>query len=124
MRTRLKWLLALSMTLPAMTFAAPPCDAPEFRQFDFWIGDWQVFKPDGTVAGMNRIEQEYGGCVLHERYQTASGYTGESLNTYDPGRKRWHQTWVDNTGTLLLLDGNLQGRAMVMEGSATDATGA
>jgi hypothetical protein len=72
----------------------------------------------------NRIDQEYRGCVLHEHYQTAKGYTGESLNFCDPGRKRWHQTWVDNTGTLLLLDGNLQGRAMVMEGSTTDATGA
>ena len=123
MRARHAWLLAAAMMPTASAFAAPPCEAPEFRQFDFWIGDWQVFKPDGTVAGTNRIEREYGGCVLHEHYQTAKGYSGESLNTYDPGRKRWHQTWVDNTGTLLLLDGNLQGRAMVMEGSTTDAAG-
>lgn len=123
MRTRLTWLLALMTTSIATAYAAPPCAAPEYRQFDFWIGDWQVLKPDGTVAGTNRIEREYGGCVLHERYQTAKGYSGESLNTYDPGRKRWHQTWVDNTGTLLLLDGGLQGRAMVMEGSTTDAAG-
>ena len=124
MRARHAWLLALSITSTATAFAAPPCNAPEFRQFDFCIGDWQALKPDGTVAGTNRIEQEYSGCVLHEHYQTARGYTGESLNTYDPGRKRWHQTWVDNTGTLLLLDGNLQGRAMVMEGSTENATGA
>ena len=123
MRALHAWLLALSMTSTATVFASPPCDAPQFREFDFWIGDWQVFKPDGTVAGTNRIEQEYGGCVLHEHYQTAKGYSGESLNTYDLGRKRWHQTWVDNTSTLLLLDGNLQGHAMVLEGSTTDAAG-
>jgi len=92
MRALHAWLLALSMTPTAIAFAAPPCDAPQFREFDFWIGDWQVFKPDGTVAGTNRIEQEYGGCVLHEHYQTAKGYSGESLNTYDLGRKRWHPT--------------------------------
>jgi len=115
-------VLALLMTPTAVAFAAP-CDAPEFSQFDFWIGDWQVFTADGTVAGTNRIEKEYGGCVLHEHYQTARGYSGESLNTYDPGSKHWHQTWVDNTGTLLLLDGGLQGNAMVLEGSTTDTKG-
>ena len=98
MRTRLTSLLALFMTSAATAYAAPPCAAPEYGQFDFWIGEWRVLKPDGTVAGTNRIDREYGGCVLHERYQTAKGYSGESLNTYDPGRKRWHQTWVDNTG--------------------------
>ena len=73
MRTRHTWLLALSMTSAATAYSAPPCDAPEYGQFDFWIGDWQVFKPDGT---------------------------------------------------LLLLDGSLQGSAMVMEGSTKDAAGA
>jgi hypothetical protein len=29
---------------------APPGDAPEFRRFDFWIGDWRVFEPDETLA--------------------------------------------------------------------------
>ncbi len=29
--------------LPAQTPPAPPrCDTPEFRQFDFWVGDWNV----------------------------------------------------------------------------------
>ena len=116
-------MLALSITSIA-TATAAPCEAPEFRQFDFWIGEWQVMKPDGPLAGTNSIRREYGGCVLHERYQTPKGYTGESLNTYDPGRQRWHQTWVDVSGTLLLLDGGLQGRDMVLEGSTTDAKGA
>lgn len=115
-------LLALAMT-PIASVAAAPCDAPEYRQFDFWVGEWQVMKPDGTVAGANSIRREYGGCVLHERYQTPRGYSGESLNSYDPGRKRWHQTWVDNTGTLLLLDGGLQGTDMVLEGSTMDDQG-
>ena len=95
-----------------------PCSDPAYRQFDFWIGQWQVFKTDGTLAGSNRIEKEYGGCVLHERYSTPKGYQGQSLNTYDTTRKLWHQTWVDNTGLLLLLEGHLVDGRMVLEGAS------
>lgn len=93
-----------------------PCSDPAYRQFDFWLGEWEVRKPDGTLAGTNRIEKDYGGCVLRERYATPTGYTGESLNTYDVARKVWHQTWVDNSGLLLLLDGGLIDGRMVLEG--------
>lgn len=92
------------------------CDSEPHRQFDFWVGEWEVRTPDGKLAGVNRIEREYDGCVLHERYTTDRGFEGESLNSYSPGRQVWHQTWVDNQGTLLLLDGGLQGSSMVLEG--------
>ena len=78
--------------------------------------------PDGKLAGSNRIESEYDGCVLHERY-SAGKFRGESLNTYDPGRGVWHQTWVDNQGTLLLLEGGLVQDAMILEGQTAGAEG-
>ena len=31
------------------------CADPAYRQFDFWIGEWQVHTPDGKLAGTNRI---------------------------------------------------------------------
>ena len=34
----------------------PPCSAPEYHQFDFWLGDWEVTTPDGKPAG-----QQAGG---------------------------------------------------------------
>jgi hypothetical protein len=111
-------------TLSAPTaLGAPPCGAPEHRAFDFWLGEWNVRTPDGKLAGVNRISSEYGGCVLHERYETSRGYSGESLNTYDAGRRVWHQTWVDSTGTLLLLEGGIRNGSMVLEGQtvAVDA---
>ena len=80
-------LLGFAFSAPA---PAAPCDAPEYRQFDFWLGEWVVKGPAGKVAGINRIVSEYGGCVLHEHYVTGRGYSGESLNTYDAGRKLWH----------------------------------
>ena len=96
--------------------AAAPCDSASYREFDFWLGEWHVETPDGLLAGVNRIEREYAGCVVHERYTTPKGYSGESLNIYDASRRVWHQTWVDNTGLLLLLEGGLRDGSMVLEG--------
>src|SRR5581483_2228543 len=105
-------LRALRLLL-LMPSAHAACDDPAYRQFDFWVGDWKVQKPDGGLAGTNKITREYGGCVIHEHYATARGYSGESLNIYDSSRKLWHQSWVDTDGTLLLLEGGLQDRSMV-----------
>ena len=93
-----------------------PCAAPESRQFDFWIGDWDVTRPDGKLAGANRIAPVYG-CVLHESWK-AGAFEGQSFNRYDASRGVWHQTWVDTGGNLLLIEGGLRGAAMVM----SDAT--
>lgn len=125
MSTRRQLVLAASLAALAFTAraSAAPCDAPEFRAFDFWLGEWRVTGPAGKLAGINRIESEYGGCVLHERYATGRGYSGESLNTYDPARKVWHQTWVDDSGTLLLVEGGIRDGSMVMEGETKGADG-
>jgi hypothetical protein len=116
-------LLTLSVVpvTPQLLAQQAACAAPEYRAFDFWLGTWQVHKPDGTLAGTNRITREYGACVVHERYATPAGYSGESLNTYDATRKVWHQTWVDNSGTLLLLEGGLRNGKMVLEGQTANA---
>jgi len=117
--------LAALLSSGALVAAATPpaCGEPASRAFDFWIGDWNVHTPDGKLAGQNRITREYGGCVIHEHYSTARGYSGESLNIYDRARGVWHQTWVDNGGLLLLLDGGMHDGAMVLEGQTLDHAG-
>lgn len=115
--------LGLSLTFSAQV-AAAPCDSANHRAFDFWLGEWDVYTPDGKRAGSNRIEREYGGCVLHERYDTGRGYSGESLNIYDASRKIWHQSWVDTSGTLLLLEGGIRDGKMVLEGHTAGADAA
>jgi hypothetical protein len=110
-----RWLLASALSLVACV-ASATCSSPAHRAFDFWIGQWQVKQSDGKVAGSNRIDREYGGCLLHEHYTTARGYSGESLNIYDASRKVWHQSWVDSDGLLLLLEGGIRDGKMVLEG--------
>ncbi|HUG54946.1 MAG TPA: hypothetical protein VMR21_15150 [Vicinamibacteria bacterium] len=102
----------------AASSGPPPCRAPEYRQFDFWVGDWDVFDPSGTLVGTNSITREYDGCVLQEHWEARGPrkQTGSSFNTYHAAAGRWHQTWVDSTGGFLLLDGGLAGESMVLEG--------
>src|SRR5262245_23301808 len=57
-RESMKLLGFVVLFLATSISQAIPCGAPENRQFDFWIGDWQVHKPDGSFAGMNRITLE------------------------------------------------------------------
>lgn len=92
------------------------CSAQEYRQFDFWVGEWEVRNPDGDLVGRNTVRRILGGCVLHESWTGTDGSTGESFNIYDARAGAWHQTWVDNSGLLLELNGELAGDAMVLRG--------
>ncbi len=102
---------------------APSCNAPEHRQFDFWLGEWDVRLPDGKTAGTNRIEPILEGCVLRESWTGAGGMSGTSYNIYDKSRKVWHQTWVDSQGSLLQLEGTFAGGRMTLEGETVDSAG-
>lgn len=91
-----------------------PCRAQAHRQFDFWIGDWEVFQPDGKKAGENRIVSIAAGCALQEFWSGRGGVTGTSLNSFDRTDNKWHQTWVDSGGERLELTGGREGESMVM----------
>ena len=116
-------VLCGSVLLASTLAQAGPCDTPAYHAFDFWLGRWEVHTPDGKLAGRNHISREHGGCVLHEHYITEHGFDGESLNTYDAARGVWHQSWVDNSGTLLLIDGGLQDGRMVLGGAGIGPDG-
>ncbi|MGZ4805146.1 MAG: hypothetical protein ACXV5U_02070 [Ilumatobacteraceae bacterium] len=86
--------------------------------FDFWIGEWAVHLRDtGELIGHNVIERTEGGHVLVEHYTTVSQkFSGTSLTGYDHVLGRWHQCWMDVTGLVLDLYGNVVDGSMVMSG--------
>ena len=103
--------------------ATPPspgaqCQTADHRQFDFWIGEWQVVNQK-PPAGRNpppaksRISRILDGCAVLEEYETPGGYAGKSLNFHD-GKGGWRQTWIDNGGAPLFLKGGMQGGSMVL----------
>jgi hypothetical protein len=98
------------------TTAPPACIAPEYHQFDFFLGDWDTFNVGDakTVVARNKVTRMVDGCAVREVYVETTGLRGESFSTYDTGRLVWHQSWVTNRGQLLLLEGGLQSGRMVI----------
>lgn len=102
---------------------AYPCRTSEERkQFDFWIGEWDVYAGD-RLAGTNRITRILEGCVIFEDYTGSGAYSGKSFNVYDPATKRWKQRWVDTSGLILELEGEFRDGAMRLEGETANADG-
>lgn len=111
-------LAGAASPVPPPAPAAPPCSAPEYHQFDFWLGDWEVTTPDGKPAGTNLVTRPLGDCVLQEHWKGVGGMAGESYNIYDSVSGRWHQTWVTDRGGYLALEGGRVNGNMVLTGSA------
>lgn len=109
---------------PPGTPPPPACVAPEFRQFDFWLGRWKVTNPQGVQVGTSEITRVSEGCAVREQWTSARGASGTSLNYYDAADARWHQHWVGGDGTILHLRGGLQDGAMILTGESTGRQGA
>ena len=80
-----------------------PCSQPTYRQFDFWIGEWEAFGKNGQKAGNSKVSVILDSCIILEEWTSAAlqqglRYAGKSYNTYNASTKQWQQTWVDNVG--------------------------
>lgn len=94
----------------------PACAEAPFRDFDFWLGTWDVKTVQGQVAGINRITSEEGGCLIVERWSGAGGGTGQSYNYVDRDTGNWRQVWVSSAFTIDYSGGLDETGAMVLEG--------
>ncbi len=114
------YILFLALFIAAPTLAAQrySCmDQPAHRQFDFWAGSWQVTNKEGDkIYGNNTITIEEAGCLLRERWQSAAGSTGSSINYFNPADSMWHQLWVDNGSSIIKIAGTLTDGSMMMSG--------
>jgi hypothetical protein len=107
--------------------AAPerPCqDDTRHRQFDFWLGDWNVTAANGAGGSTNQIRAGLDGCLVSESWTAANGIRGRSINAFDPDLRQWHQTWVSSQPRgHLRMAGNLEGDTMVMRGKRVTPAG-
>lgn len=129
---RLGFAAAIMISFPGLSIAeeaggseelssqpAPLCSSDSFKQFDFWLGEWDVSTPDGTIAGQNRITREENGCLILERWVSVSGGTGQSYNYYNPATEKWRQVWV-GAGAMIDYEGGLTPTgSMKLEGTIT-----
>ncbi len=111
--------IALQTATPATPPPPPtPCASAEHRQFDFWVGSWEVTPNINGAAPVanSRIEKLYGGCGIRENWMPLNGTGGGSLNSYDPADGRWHQHWLDSSGVTVDFVGGMAGKEMVLTG--------
>ena len=81
-------------------------------QFDFRLDEWEVTW-GGDGKGTNRIQRILDGKIIQENF-SAPDLKGMSVTSYDPERKLWRQTWVDNTGSYLDFTGVFEDGKMIL----------
>jgi len=99
----------------AQAAASPPCTAPEYHQFDFWAGRWDVYNKAGTMVAHSLIESVYG-CGIRENWMPLGKPGGGSLSIYVPAQKHWEQFWIDSSGSRAFFTGGWNGSSMVITG--------
>jgi hypothetical protein len=109
---------------PTSTTPQNPCEAPQQKQFDFWVGEWDLTwpgeKPAETGHGSNSIKRIMDGCVVQENFSGGDSMhlRGTSISTFDANSGRWKQTWVDNEGGYLDFTGEFKNEQMILQREA------
>ena len=114
-------IVAFAQDTPAPP--APACQgSPGFDDFDFWVGEWDVYSTDGQerLLGHNRITKHYGDCLVMEEWESAGGGGGMSINYYNGVTGEWRQVWVSDGYAIDYTGGLDADGAMVLEGHLFD----
>ena len=99
----------------AASLTGPACDTPAHHQFDFWVGDWQVFDAaTGKQVAFDRVEKREEGCIveqnltfltdLYRRPGAPYRLSGMSINRYDG--EAWLELWADNQWGAIAMRGS------------------
>jgi hypothetical protein len=111
-----------------LTKNAFPClGIPQAREFDFWVGEWDVY-PNGAnvIVGHSKVEVVSGGCMVLENW-TAIGSIpniGKSMNYVNTATGKWEQHWIGSGGLnvnnpQLFVNGEYREDAMRFESTST-----
>ena len=120
-RTRATPSPSSTATAPAATPSPTPapsasCLAPQYRQFDFWLGEWDLVGGDGKKTAENSVVSILGGCAIQENGSSSEGLHRMGVSAYDPATRHWHQTMLDDGGAMLHLEGEFADGKMVLVG--------
>ena len=109
----------------APVLVAGACETPQHHQFDFWLGDWQVFDASSDkLVAFDRVEKHSEGCIveqnmifvtdMYRRPGASYRLSGMSVNRYDG--EAWLELWADNQWGAIAMRGSPDAKsAMVLE---------
>jgi hypothetical protein len=133
-------MLALSVLATAavltgfyLVSANDMASVPAKRQFDFWLGEWDLTWPgeqSGLPAGQigrgtNNIKAILDSAVIEENFVdlAPSSLRGMSVSVHNQRLGKWQQTWVDNQSSYLDFVGEFQDGKMILSRRATTKDG-
>ena len=127
MRARFQLLTGMVMALvfnpavDAQQGPPPGCDdVAGAHDFDFWLGDWNVYAQNGQLGGTNHIEKRSNGCLILEEWVNTGGGDGSSINYLDPTSGQWRQIWMGSNTYIDYSGGLNDDGAMVLVGEITN----
>jgi len=118
---------------PPSAQATRTCENPQHHQFDFWIGEWQVFDTaTGKLVGFSRIEKQLKGCALvqnivwladDEWRRSDLDYRLSGIGVSVVQGDRWSMFWADNYGGSTVVEGRQQRDGSMLFETPTDGAG-
>lgn len=102
-----------------------PCKfIAEAKQFDFFIGEWDAYNPQGNKTGTSVIQSIAGGCGILENWKDGFGDgSGKSINFYDKDTGKWYEYWIGQNAIPLRYSGVYKDNAIHFEGEVIAPNG-
>lgn len=100
------FLSALLLLVYMHLFSQAPADCSsgsKNREFDFWLGEWNVFNKQNIQVGKSVITKIINGCAIQENWTSLRGnsnYVGQSINVYNDEKLKWEQYWFGSGGDI------------------------
>jgi hypothetical protein len=105
---------SLAQTRPSTAPAPSPCldeaAHPEYRQLDFWVGEWEVFNGDKKLADVS-VTKILNNCALSESWKGSHG-DGVGISLYNARIKKWEYFWAADHGATSFFVGELLSNEM------------
>jgi polyisoprenoid-binding protein YceI len=110
--------IALEVRIGSTDAATRDCDAGRAREFDFWVGTWDISTPNfPDRRPVNTVTKV--GCEVHEHFVgpfgNRSDYEGRSTARYVPALGKWQQQYIDNNNAAIsYYNGGFEGDRFVL----------
>ena len=115
MQTLLVSLSVFLLSIFGMAQTPCNCCTDSHQQFDFWVGDWNVYDVSGQKVGENKVEKLENDCIVSENWKGTGGSSGRSYNYFNTTDDTWNQVWISSSGNNLVLKGKASPNKMVLK---------
>lgn len=92
-----------------LTAASRPCAVkPEYRQLDFFIGEWDSQNAQGQTVQSTSVKLDLENCVLIQDDKVPNGYHAIAWHFYNAALGKWQQKYIDTLGAFTDWDGEVK----------------